>query len=228
MATRLVPVALLLSAFWPAVVRGDLIVNGSFEMPAIPNGTEMSNVTSVPGWTVFGGTGIQIFNTNYHESGSLNGGYNDVFNAENGVQSIDVSGTSNVPGQGLLQQVVTTTTGQEYALSFYVGKADGLDPVSAIIDVSIDGGPPIPYTNFNTTPGGINWENFVLDFTATGTSTTVAFTYGTAPPNYVAGLDNVTLNAVPEPSALVLSTGLLGALGLAWWWQRGRQRAHAL
>jgi hypothetical protein len=227
--------------FCTAPVRADLIINGSFEAPVIGNTTQLSPVTGnqIPGWTVVGtdpNSNVQIFNTNYHESGDINGGHFDItFNAQNGVQSIDVSGAGtggNILGNGV-EQTVATVIGQAYHLSFYVGNVPpslNADPtvVPTVIDLAIDHGTLQPFTNGNVTPGLFNWKNYTVDFTATTTSTVLDFTYGSsAPPNYVAGLDNVTLNAVPVPSTLMMSSILFGMAGLVWTCKRVRQPAAA-
>jgi hypothetical protein len=65
--------------------------------------------------------------------------------------------------------------------------------------------------------GTNNWESETLDFVATGTSTAITLT-GLAGNQYI-GLDNVSVDPVPEPATLLLlGTGLFG-LGL----MRGRK-----
>src|SRR5262249_39627470 len=145
--------------------------------------------TQTPGWTIIGGgANAQIFNTTYQELGTT-------FNAKAGVQSVDVSGTTNFSGQGL-SQTVPTVSGVTYELSFYVGNPDGFNPITgAVFHLSIKGAPPVRFVNPDVTPAFINGKPFTVDFTATGSSTTLDFTYGSAPPNVVAALDNVSLNA---------------------------------
>jgi hypothetical protein len=179
--------------------KADLIVNGSFEAPGIASGTQAEYTgNQIPGWTVLGNAAnAQIFDTNYKES-------QVTFNAQSGTQSIDVSGTTNIPGQGV-SQTVATQSGQEYKLSFYVGNPDVFNPsTGAVVNLSINNGLPVSYVNTDVTSGAMNWKQFTVDFVATGSSTTLAFTYGSAPPNYVSALDNVTMAAVPEPASLTL------------------------
>jgi hypothetical protein len=204
--------------------KADLIVNGSFESRVIPNGTQAEFTgDQIPGWTIFGGNG-QIFNTTYQEGGVT-------FNAQSGNQSIDISGTTNNPGQGI-SQTVATQIGREYQLSFYLGNPAGFNPdTGAVVDLSIDNGLPVSYVNGDTTPGFMNWKHFSVDFVATSGSTTLEFTYGSSPPNYVSALDNVTLsevseraslNAVPEPASLTfLGIAMVsGVVGRAWFRSR--------
>ena len=154
-----------------APVRADLIVDGSFENPVVPDGQQQSVSASFSGWTVISDP-VQFFNTNYVESGIR-------FNAQSGNQSIDVSGYTNTMSDGI-QQTVTTLIGEEYELSFYVGRAAFFDPGAATVDLSIDGGSRVHYTNANPAGGAdINWEKFIVYFTATNNSTTLAFLNGT-------------------------------------------------
>jgi hypothetical protein len=202
---------------YAAPVRADLIVNGSFENPVVPNGQQQSVSGSFSGWTVVSDP-VQFFNTNYVES-------NIRFNAQSGNQAIDVSGYTNTMSDGI-QQTVATSIGQRYELSFYVGRADHFDPGAATVDLSIDGGSRFHYTNTGPTSRDINWEQFTVDFTATQSSTSLAFLNGTPiASGVVAGLDNVTLTAItPEPSTLVISSALLGILGVVGLARKPRKR----
>ena len=220
---------LLASLSFAGRAHADMIVNGSFESPVIPAGTQESPVTgtTIPGWTVIGpaGSNVQIFSNTYHETGTINGGsYSVTFNAADGVQSIDLSGIApNVTVSGV-EQTVATVNGQMYELSFYVGRADTpLDKDGGIVDLSINHGLPQIFTNTNDTPGGMNWQQNTVSFVATGSSTTLDFTFaGIAPPDYVAGLDDVTLNPVPVPSTLLMSSLLFGMVGMSWSYKRLR------
>ncbi len=207
-------------------VRADLIINGSFESPALPSGG-LINVggggTAITGWTVQG-SDVNLLQTNYSEVGN---GMNQ-FNAEDGLNSIDITGNGNTGPADGIEQTVATTPGQTYFLSFYVGRAASdngnsayLDPTT--VDLSIDGGPRTSFTNSLTAPsGGIGWEQFDTSFIAAGSSTTITFLNGTPAATSEAGLDNVSL--VPEPPSIVLlAIGLLVFCGLGL--RRWRRRA---
>ena len=188
--------------------------NGGFETPTVANGSFQNFLpgSTIGAWTVLGnaGTNISIINTNYAEP--ANGMAS--FNAQQGLQALDLTGVNNQGTSVGVQQAVPTITGQTYALSFYVGKPNSSNGASAyaassIADLSIDGGTRTSFTNSNTgTSGSLNWKLFEVDFTATSPSTTIAFFDGTTSTNNVE-LDNVQLTAVtPEPGAVALLAGL--------------------
>ncbi|HME71865.1 MAG TPA: PEP-CTERM sorting domain-containing protein [Myxococcota bacterium] len=59
----------------------------------------------------------------------------------------------------------------------------------------------------------LNWQLFTVNFTATGSTTNLTFFNGDASNNFETPLDNVSVNAVPEPSTLTYLLGI-GAVGL--------------
>jgi hypothetical protein len=66
-----------------------------------------------------------------------------------------------------------------------------------------------------TTANGVNWQQYVHTFTATGSLTRVEFTNGTAIGDNYAGLDLVSMTAVPEPSTWAMLLIGFGAVGYA-------------
>lgn len=223
---RLAPVIALLTLGAPA--KADLLINGGFETPVLSSG---SFITYTPGqvvgsgWTAVGAA-VTLLQTAYGEP--ANG--IPQFNAQEGLNSLDLTGPFNTGPSAGVQQTVATVAGEQYTLSFYVGRATPASgpgnfyPTPATVDLSIDGGPRQSFTNSQITLGALNWRQFTTTFTAAGSSTTITFLNGTPAGNNEAGLDNVVLvrTAVPEPASLAL-TGL-GALGLIGF---GRRRARA-
>jgi hypothetical protein len=205
----------------------DLIVNGSFEQPVVSQGNYESfavGSTGITGWTVIGpaGSNVDLINDTFMYQGTT-------INAESGVQSVDLSGTSDDAGDGL-SQTVATSVGTTYELSFWVGRASYTDAGTGATDLSINGSLIGTYTNPNTTPNQVNWMNFTYDFIATTASTDIAFTTHESLLGEEVGLDNVSLNAVasavPEPSSLYLAAlGAAAMGGLALVRRKARPRA---
>lgn len=193
--------------------RADLITNGSFESTVLPPGSNLSVPNGslvITGWTVLGNN-VALMSSPYTEPPVL-------FNPHSGNQFVDISGFLNTMSDGI-EQTVSTSIGQAYILSFYLGRSDILDPIGAILDLSINGGARVSYTNSDLTFNGMNWKQFSVNFTATSTSTTLSFFNGIpAGRGFVVGLDSVSLNEaimdVPEPSSLLLfGIGMLCLLG---------------
>jgi len=189
--------------------EADLLVNGSFETPIIPAGGFIDYVggsTALTGWSV-SGVDVNTVSGTFTQDGI-------VFEAEDGKQLMDLSGyTSNSSSNGI-SQTVTTVIGQSYSLSFYVGSAtDHYLFDASTVDLSIGGGTLTSYTNSTTPSNMVDWKLFTVNFAATDTMTSIAFFDGSGPSNYESLLDNVSLNAVPEPSAVILvSLGVVGIM----------------
>ena len=200
---RLSLVITLLGAALAASAQ-NLIVNGGFENPVVGNGNlgiYSGGSTAITGWTVTG-TDVLILDTNYGEPG------NGIarFASQEGVQSLDITGSANTGLADGVRQTISTAMGMTYRVSFSVGRAQSsvnssLYNSPSTVRLSIGGGPLTSYTNSNSTSGTTNWQSFTTSFVATGTSTDVAFLNGT-PDNSFAGLDNVSVQAVPEPASL--------------------------
>src|SRR5262245_3649840 len=93
----------------------NLIKNGSFEKPVVPNGGSKEFVagSDFSGWLVTGGPGnVAVVSGTFAANGFS-------FPAKKGAQWLDLTGSSN-SRTGLIQ-AVTTTPGQEYLLTFYAG-----------------------------------------------------------------------------------------------------------
>lgn len=228
--------AVLAGAFLALVVfaqstRADLIQNGGFEQPPVP-GTypQLLDVPGgsglITGWTTLGNDVLLIGNS-YSEPGN-----GVTFNAQSGNQSLDITGVGNTgPTDGITQTVNGTTAGQAYTLTFWVGKAtsnltsDTIYVGPASVGLKIDGGAVMTFTNSNSTPGAVNWQQFSIQFVATGSSTAITFLNETPVGTNYAGLDGVTLNAVPEPGPLTLcAAGLPLFLGISWFRNRRASR----
>ena len=179
-----------------------LISDGGFEAAA-------ANIYSPgaigDGWTVLSGT-IEILNTSAG-FGAAHGGVN--------YADLNYSNTVNS-----LSQMVATTIGQNYIVSFWLGDDVGGDPVT----VSFGGA-----TLFNAnTPAGLGdgadnyqFQLYSYNVTATSASSSLTFTSNYTFPGGGIGavIDDVNVvtasSTVPEPATwIAVTAGLLG-LGIA-------------
>jgi hypothetical protein len=195
------------------VARGNLVTNPSFEteVPAVAAGSfQLFNTgsTGIAGWTATGAAGTQIaaVSTTFVQDGIT-------FEAENGNVWIDLTGYNSNSTEGI-EQTVTTATGTNYVLTFYVGNttgAPGTFGLTSEVGLDINGTQVNTYTNSNADLTGLNWEQFTYDFTAAGTSTTIGFVNLDSSSDNSNGLDMVDLevgaSSVPEPASI----GLVGS-----------------
>lgn len=180
--------------------QANLIVNGSFELPAVQAGSFtnfLSGSTAISGWTVVG-IDSSLVSTSFQQSGIT-------FEAQDGNQWIDLAGvTSNSKTSGVTQDV-STVVGAQYLLSFYVGSAtDGRLFFPTTIDLSIDGGARTHFTNSTAPSDALDWQLFTVNFTASSSLTAITFFNGSESNNFLSGLDTVSLTAVPLPGAFAL------------------------
>ena len=197
---KLISICLLIITAFGQVAKANLILNGDFESPSGGLGRYLGGSTAISGWTVLGND-VDLLTTNYSETS--NGMF--TFNAESGLQSIDLTGNGNNGPTNGITQSIPTVTGTHYALSFYVGSAlstngtSSYQPPGAVDGLSIDGGPIIPFTSRPIVPGQITWTGYTYSFTATGPVSTISFLNATPLNTSLGELDNVSVVAVPEP-----------------------------
>lgn len=215
--------ALLLCILATSPIASATITNGSFEDVLVPVGgftAYPAGSTALTGWTIVGGTsddGPAVVSTTFMQEGIT-------FTAEDGNQFLDLTGVNENSTEGV-EQTVATTTGTSYTLSFWIGNVDDTNPgglfgMTSTVNVYLDGTLLGAFENSSTTPNTMVWEQFTPPFTATGSSTTIAFINADPSNDNINGLDNVVLTAnasvTPEPATMILySTGLLGIMGLA-------------
>jgi hypothetical protein len=109
-----------------------------------------------------------------------------------------------------ISQQIATNPGQQYQLSFFLADPQGGTPNYFSVTFGTN---TFSFTNFGVAFG---WQQFILDTTATSSSTTLSFTFRQDPAFWF--LDNVVVTTsgqgtVPEPGTLALFGS--GALGLA-------------
>lgn len=189
----------------------NLITDGSFESPAVAAavGYEVftPSASSLPSWSVTG-TEVAVVGSTFVEAGVA-------FVAESGNQWMDLSGLGAPNLTNGIVQSVATTSGLQYQLSFYLGSAyTGSGPyLSPTLDLSLNGGPRVSYTNSNIVTNGLmNWQFFTTTFTATSATSSIAFYYGaTGASVWAVGLDNVSMTVVPAPGALAAFAAVAAA-----------------
>ncbi len=191
----------------------NLLVNGSFELgdfvPTEPGFMVLSSgATAMTGWTVTG-NGL----------GWDSAPNPDGLTASDGSYFLDLTSDYDTSPYGGVQQTVATTIGLQYQLTFDVGTDLNFDSDEGsfpAIPVGIQATAGSSSGTFTTTTPVAHdqWQSFTFDFTATSTSTAITLTGQASRNIQYLGLDNVDLEAAPEPGTLVL-LAIPGLLAIA-------------
>jgi len=207
-------IALAASLALSPAFGANLLTNGDFESPAVGNSYALygNGSTAITGWTVVdplnaGGIALQP-SSQYSSLGVV---------AYQGAQFVDLTGVTG-QGKGLLSDVVSTTVGGKYQLSFALGEFWVLGAGTfgtAAVDVTINGVSQGSFINpISLTAPGTDWQVQTLQFTANSGSTRIQITNLTGPgySNLGTGLDAVSLQSVsaPVPEAATWALMLAG------------------
>ena len=189
---RATAAALIMAA--PLASQASILVNGSFEQPGIGSGWTI--LSGLPGWQA-SAAGVEVRR-------------NTVGTAQDGFIFVELDTTAN----SAIWQNVSTQSGHDYALSGYYSPRIGVALPSNDIDVFWNGTRLTTLSGSGAGLGNHAWRQFSftvrgngadqLRFAAAGTSDSLG-----------GSLDNITLNAVPEPGSLALVLAALGAVGFA-------------
>jgi hypothetical protein len=180
----------------------NLVVNGDFESVT---------GTSPNGWTIAPGTELlDLKGSDYIPCCGASG------SAANLANHFASFGPGNVPNVSTLSQVIATTAGAHYTLTFDAGAMGG---GSEDIVASIYNGATLLTSEKLTTVANNNLDTtfspYSLGFTATGGATKVVFNAVGDGINIDPILDNVSVAGVPEPATWAMMLIGFGGLGAA-------------
>jgi hypothetical protein len=179
--------ALFLSFATLSLHASNIVVNGSFELPALAN-PSWSLFDSIPGWSLASGPAIEVQN---HVAG----------NPFDGNQFVELDSTA----ESAIFQDLPTLAGVQYYLSFAFSPRPGVAVNS--MGVLWNGS---SVTTVNATGTGLldtSWT--VYTFTVTASSTTTRLQFSGLGPSDSLGeyVDAVSVEQTPEPSSIMLCFG---------------------
>jgi len=188
-----------------AQAHANLLTNGSFELGTLVNDgnhaqTFSAGPTNITGWTAVG-----------RQVTWIDAGNPFFLTAQDGDRFLDLTAYLTGAPFGGVTQTIPTSPGEEYELSFYLGSYTqrwGGPPISILASA---GGDTETFTVAATSTTS-TWTPFSMLFTATSANTAITLT-GAAGVQYI-GLDNVAVNAVPEPDVYAIVAAGLALLGL--------------
>jgi len=207
---RVFPLAIATLLLAAAPAHANLIVNGSFETPAVAVGSFTSftaaSATPPTGWSIVGPGAVSIVSGTFTQ-----GGFS--FPDQDGVQWLDLTGLSSNTATGV-QQTIATTPGATYDLSFWVGNVANFPSptTTSTVNVLVNGALALAATN-STGGTTLTWEEFDVSFVAASSTTILTFLNGDPANDDSNGLDNIVVTlaqeddptpGVPEPATLLL------------------------
>lgn len=171
------------------------ILDGSFEQPAVPNGSytvfvsgavignsSCTTPNQIGCWTVIGPGNVAIVSGSTVDNGIS-------FVAAAGAQWLDLTGNGSNSQSGV-EQPFNSVPGRGYKLKFSVGAIG----THSRVQVLIDGQPLAIVTNNQTAGSTFNWKHYTLGFVAANPVTTLGFINLDAASDNQNGLDKVTVS----------------------------------
>lgn len=187
--------------------QANLLVNGSFEaVDASASPYYIRNFASTPGWTQYG-DGVDLIHNTYAQHPAV------LVTASDGVQYLDMNQAGLLGG---IYQAVAATAGVTYRLSLD-GAAWATNSVGGTLGYELYD----PGTNavlamgtYTDSISDSSWMQLSLSAAAISNRIGVKI-YGVAATQAGMGLDNVVLQAIPEPETYALMLVGVGLVGVA-------------
>lgn len=199
--------------------RGQVILNGDFESPALPVNTFLTRAdgTTLDNWAAVVPAGRNVVLNNGNAGLPGNG-----TTPHTGQQYYTFNGGNTTPG-GSLSQDFATTVGQIYNVGFFVGRAGGgTGTVGVQARLFNDpAGANTPNASLTGLAPGVmgNYSGYSVNFIAAATTTRLMFSdASTATTAVDPMLDSIVVTVVPEPTSFAL-----GMTALAGWLVRRRR-----
>jgi hypothetical protein len=179
--------------------QGNLLINGSFELPVVSYQDNFTGSFSFPGWTGFS-TGSGGDGTAGIVAGTQFG-----LTPDDGNQDFSFNGNNPLAGT-YIEQTFATMLGSEYSVAFAVGRNNGFSDQILALESQVFGSSGQLAIQISAPPSSIGWSLETFTFVADSDASTLQFTdISGSNPNTDLELDAVSVTAlVPEPSTVLL------------------------
>ncbi|MEM8604198.1 MAG: DUF642 domain-containing protein [Cyanobacteria bacterium P01_H01_bin.121] len=182
----------------------NLVVNGGFEVTPALNRQHWGVFKAIQGWTATTGGAIEIQQDGH--TGQPQQGRN--------LLELDSDNYTVQPTQPLgVYQILPTTQGQRYKLSFGHSSRPNRPAADNQFSVSFDGK---VLQHFADGPGGshTDWHTYSTLITANSDASRLEFDYTGTRDSYGAYIDNVQLTPISDPIPIAAVAGLGGLAGI--------------